>query len=165
MGKYAKIEYERRFLLPENLLHLPLLGQKLIEDHYILQSDLRLRKMSNSESCTFKLTQKKPLTEGDLALHEITTIYLTAETYQQFMESLPGIPLRKTRWYFQVAQHRVGVDEILIGTQSYFIMEVEFESATSMHDFPLYGMEVTQNPAYSGFTLAQQQLQQDRSKK
>jgi len=165
MGKYAQIEYERRFLLAENLIHLPLLGQKSIEDHYILQSELRLRKMSNAQSCTFKLTQKKPLTKGDLALHEITTIYLTAGTYQQFLKSLPSIPLRKTRRYYQVGQHRVGVDEILIGTQAYFIMEVEFESAASMQDFPVYGTEVTQTPAYSGFSLAQQQLQHERSKK
>lgn len=164
MSKYARIEYERRFLLKENLSHLPLLDVKSIEDHYLLQVGLRLRKMSKADSFTYKLTQKKPITEGNLSLHEITTIYLTAEYYQHLRESLASFRLHKTRNYFQLGQHKVGVDEVIIGSEKLLIMEVEFGSLQEMQDFPIYGREVTHDLAYSGFALAQQQQKENTEK-
>ncbi len=165
MSKYARVEYERRFLLKENLSHLPLLDVKSIEDHYLLQAGLRLRKMGKAAPFTYKLTQKKPITEGALSLHEITTIYLTAESYQHLRESMASFRLQKTRYYFQLGQHRVGVDEVLIDSEKLLIMEIEFGSLEEMQDFPVYGQEVTHDLAYSGFTLAQKQQNENTSKK
>ena len=157
MSKYARVEYERRFLLEDYLSHLPLVDVKSIEDHYLLQAGLRLRKMGKDESFTYKLTQKRPIREGDLSLHEITTIYLTAESYQHLRESLVSFRLQKMRNYFQLGQHKVGVDEVLIHSEKLLIMEVEFVSLQEMQNFPVYGHEVTHDLAYSGFALAQKQ--------
>ncbi len=115
--------------------------------------------MGKAGAFTYKLTQKKPMTEGELALHKITTIYLTAESYQHLKESLPGFRLQKTRNYFQLGRHKVGVDEVLIDCETLLIMEVEFASLQEMQNFPVYGHEVTHDLAFSGFALAQKQQQ------
>jgi CYTH domain-containing protein len=95
--KYAKTEWERRFLLDHFPSEASVTRIRRISDRYIEGTTLRLRQQSEGEDqIVFKLTQKL---SGRRALGPqglITTIYLTKDEYQ-VLASLPAKTLTKTR--------------------------------------------------------------------
>ena len=84
LGKYARLERERRFVLaglPPGLARdAPHLA---IEDRYLLHTRFRLRRMVNSVSGAIadKLTQKYVPTAGMFARTVITNTYLSVQEY------------------------------------------------------------------------------------
>lgn len=154
MGKYTNIEYERRFLLkhlPENILQ----GEdKEIEDWYIQGSMLRLRKTIKNQEIVFKLTQKRESVAGDRSKHELTTIYIDKAIFEQLKAKLPGIPLYKTRKYFQRNGKKLGVDVITLQQKQILILEVEFKSAEELLLFEFPALDITHDYTYSGYQLA-----------
>jgi CYTH domain-containing protein len=94
---YARIEWERRFLLHHFPHEASVIRVRRISDRYIEGTTLRLRQESDgSGEIVFKLTQK--LGEGAIGARQgfITTMYLTKEEFY-VLANLPAKVLTKTR--------------------------------------------------------------------
>lgn len=151
IGKYEKIERERRWLVDELPEDLALSEPAHIEDLYLPETMMRVRRMDRSHRIDFKLTKKRALPDsGEFAL---STIYLSEGEYNLF-NSLPGRRISKERSYFEHAGHGCAVDTFPDGKQ---IVEVEFFDTETMVDFDApdyFGHEVTNEPGFTGFELA-----------
>jgi CYTH domain-containing protein len=152
-GKHARIENERRFLLSaigEDILMRP---RRVILDHYISGTNLRLRQMENGDNKVYKLTKKTKLSPGR---EEITTIYLSLEEYE-LLSKLRATVVSKIRFIMPFKDIIIGIDSYATEEDELLIAEVEFETEEHMKTFvmPLpYDMEVTWNEEFNGFTLA-----------
>ena len=152
MPKYAKIEFERKFLLPG----LPQeIGPdfRIICDLYISRTTLRLRHVTDPGGLheVFKLTQKKQ----EHGAMWITSIYLSADEFR-LLSATPGLRLTKKRYRF-AADSKVGVDVIDLPSGPVVIAEVEGDSEESISgsfSFLSPIREVTDDERYSGFSLA-----------
>ena len=155
--KYAKPERERRFLLAEKPDGLELCRYKVIEDQYLENTRLRLRKTTMQGEIKYKLTKKVPLQTKEHREEWVSTIYLSESEYLG-MSQLPGKSIRKKRFYFSLESGlMLGIDEIELKDQIIWIAELEFETAESM-DFQLpfsEFKEITNEPSFSGKALAQ----------
>ena len=151
--KYARVERERRFLLAAPPPGTPT-GRVLIEDRYLRDTRLRLRRMTEldtpSGSVTYKLTQKIPRADGGPGL--ITNLYLSAAEYAT-LSDIPADEIRKVRSSFPP----LGIDVFegpLIGL---VLAEAEFETAAEEAAFqaPLDAiLEVTTVARFTGGSLA-----------
>jgi CYTH domain-containing protein len=123
--KYARIEWERRFLLDHFPTGANVTCVRRIHDRYIESTTLRLRQQECGEGQTiFKLTQK--LAERALPAQQglITTMYLTKEEHG-VLAKLPAKTLTKTR--FSVPPFGIDVFEgVLSGL---VLAEAEFQTA------------------------------------
>jgi hypothetical protein len=123
--KYARVERERRFLLATLPIGTPV-QRALIEDRYLRDTRLRLRRMTELDGAAprviYKLTQKIPTTTGSPGL--ITTLYLSAAEYAS-LAGLPAATLRKIRSSFPP----LGVDAFEGSLRGLFLAEAEFEDA------------------------------------
>ncbi|MEL7532569.1 MAG: hypothetical protein AAFN10_14725 [Bacteroidota bacterium] len=156
LWKYAQKEWERRFLLRTQAINLAELSFQTITDKYLDGTRLRLRKTQKEEKVQFKLTKKLELSAE---LEDwVSTIYLSESEYALFY-SLAGKSYEKRRYYReQEAEARIGIDAIRLGAEMIYLAEVEFDSPESMmqYQFPLpFAKEVTNDPFYSGFAIAQ----------
>jgi CYTH domain-containing protein len=124
--KYARRERERRFLLAA----MPtgtVVRRVLIEDRYLINTRLRLRRMTTLEpadeagSVIYKLTQKVPSPSGTPGL--ITTLYLSAAEYQA-IRAVPARTLRKAR----MSIPPFGVDVFSDALAGLILAEAEFET-------------------------------------
>lgn len=151
--KYAAVERERRWLcagLPE----LPVLRAEAIEDLYVDNSRLRLRRATpvGSGAPILRLSKK-----ADLAPERrlITTLYLTPAEYALF-EGLPGRLMRKTRHYYAADGVTLSVDRFEGPLAGLFLAEAEFADDAAMAAFPdpAFALrEVTNDPRYTGGEL------------
>ena len=157
MWKYAKLELERCFLLPNKPSLPETRPAKQLKDKYLIGTHLRLRKSFEGENNTFKLTKKLALASGEQ--HWVSTIYLSEAEYQLFLQ-LPGHELEKKRNYYQFDTGPIiGVDELHLDGKKIYLAEVEFEDAEVMaaYKIPIVGAtEVTQDCRYTGYELAKQ---------
>jgi hypothetical protein len=93
--KYALLENERRFLV----LQPPGLAgtrPRLIEDLYLDDGRLRLRRISHADGAATEYKLCKKYGSADSASGPIVNIYLSAEEHAA-LAVLPGKPLRKRR--------------------------------------------------------------------
>ncbi|MEO0468344.1 MAG: hypothetical protein AAF206_01890 [Bacteroidota bacterium] len=131
--KYAKREQELRFLLPAPPDDLEQFPCKSIHDLYLNGSRMRLRKTISEHQTIFKLSKKIPLPEPNSQW--ISTIYLSEAEYNLF-SILPGDQLRKKRFSLKRDEGMdMGVDEIVIGTEKMWILEIEYDDA-NMDNLP-----------------------------
>jgi CYTH domain-containing protein len=144
VSKYALVERERRFLV-ENL-PAGLGPGYAIEDRYLCDVRLRLRRMEGPEGAQFKLTQKIPRGPSD---NLITTIYLTEPEYLQ-LRALPGDDLRKTRHRF-LYQSTLWAIDVFAGL---VLAETELSEEEDVALPPFLGREVTADARYDGGNLA-----------
>ena len=151
--KYARPEWERRFLLAGPLPGTPVKSAE-ITDRYLLGTRLRLRRTVETaagETRTFyKLTQKIPAPDGGPGL--ITTVYLDAAEYER-LSSLPAAVLRKTR----LSIPPLGVDVFAPPLAGLYLAEAEFDSAAELQAFavPICAVaEVTHDPRFTGGRFA-----------
>lgn len=151
--KYARIEWERRFLVDRFPLDANVTAERKIVDLYIEGTTVRLRKQTDSVgNSLFKLTQKQPRTEGGAQQRLITTMYLTGPEYDVFA-NLPARVLTKTR-------HSVppfGVDVFEGGLAGLVMAEAEFDSAaeaTGLTLPPFIVHEVSNDVRFTGGRLA-----------
>ena len=126
-NKYARIEYERRFLLDRFPSNTNVVRIRRITDHYIEGTGLRLREENENGRLTiFKLTQKRPARARGEQQGLITSIYLTQDEFR-VLDQLPARKLSKTR-------HSVppfGVDVFEGTLQGLVLAEAEFDSAAA----------------------------------
>lgn len=155
--KYARVERERRFLVPVLPGETPW-AVRSIKDLYVAGTRLRLRHsegiVDGQPELLCKLTQKVPDPEpADGVQGTITTMYLDEDEYERFAV-LPGRRLTKTRFSFPP----MGCDVFEGSIAGLMIAEVEFPDDESMASFaspPWCGREITHDERYQGGRLAE----------
>ena len=164
-GRYAKREYERRWLLralPDVLdANRP---TSLITNHYLDGTRFRVRRLIRvaDGKTVWKLTQKFPESAGAIDRVVITNTYLTQGEYDAF-HRLPGRALVKRRWLLHLGDDdggggdRYGVD-VFDGPLTGLI--------TAEREYPMYdalraaappsfdGIDVTHRVEFTGGDLA-----------
>ena len=151
--KYAAVERERRWLCG-GLPDLPVLRAEVIEDLYVDDSRLRLRRATpvGGGAPILRLSKK-----ADLAPERrlITTLYLSPAEYALF-EGLPGRRMRKTRHYYAAGGATLSVDAFEGLLAGLFLAEAEFAEDAAMAAFtdPAFAVrEVTDDARYTGGAL------------
>src|SRR5688572_2190368 len=130
-GRYAKREYERRWLLRALPPALdPQRPWSRITDHYLDGTRFRVRervRVADGE-VVWKLTQKFPEADGAIDRIVITNTYLTRGEYEIFLR-LPGRRLVKHRWLLESAGGAsYGVDAYQESLAGLMTAEREFAS-------------------------------------
>jgi CYTH domain-containing protein len=151
--KYARPEFERRFLL-SGLPPGRAVGTVAIADRYLTGSRLRLRRTERIEPAgegpVFKLTQKVPADDGGPGL--ITTVYLSRAEFD-LLATLPGEELKKTRHSLPP----LGVDVFEGRLERLVLAEAEFDTQQECTGFspPQFVVaEVTHDVRFTGGALA-----------
>jgi CYTH domain-containing protein len=147
--KYARIEFERRFLLDRFPRDVVVTRVRRISDRYIEDTTLRLRQQSDNDGPTvFKLTQKLGDKADGACQGHITSMYLTNVEFS-VLAKLPAKVLTKTR--YSVPPFGIDVfDGVLSGL---VLAEAEFNSAAEAAALalpPFIGQEVSDNPRFTG---------------
>lgn len=152
--KYARREYERRFLI-EGMPSGEPEGSVTICDRYLEGTRLRLRRAvaagAGAAGIVYKLTQKARPLHGQPEL--VTTVYLNEKEYER-LAVLPARVLEKTR----VSIPPFGIDVFAPPRAGLFLAEVEFESQEEMQRFapPTWAVaEVTLDSRFAGGRLAE----------
>lgn len=155
--KYALVECERRWrVAPQAVGSVASLPFRRIDDLYLRDTRLRLRRVRSAEGVVFKLG-KKYGKRSDGA-EPITNIYLTEVEYAA-LSQLPGYAVSKRR--YSIGEGALDVYELPV---SLVIYEQEFASAADAAAFappPFAIEEVTDRPEYSGFSLAMAAFRRD----
>lgn len=152
--KYARPEYERRFLLDR--LPDDVTDPVRIRDRYLHETRLRLRLVETlaGDVLLRKLGQKRRVDPDDPRLVLHTTFYVGPHEYA-VLSSLPGDNLVKVR-YRQTTIPRARVDVIEEPARGVVLLEASFPDAVSMRLFrPSSDMvEVTDDERHTGRELA-----------
>jgi CYTH domain-containing protein len=159
-SKYAHVERERRYLLPDLPEGLTRADHHLqITDNYITGTRLRIRKVRDprTNKWVVKFTQKFPANPGDLSQTIITNTYLNAieaETLAIFEAN----EIRKNRYPFEFDGRKFSVDMFLGDLFGLVLAEVSFDTDEELESFPKPAFalaEVTNNEIFSGGKLSQ----------
>src|SRR5258707_3481974 len=157
-SKYARVERERRYLLPDLPEGLTRADHHLqITDNYITGTRLRIRKVRNPKTNKWvvKFTQKFAPNPEDLSRTIITNTYLNAieaETLAVFEAN----EIRKNRYTFEFEGRRFSIDMFLGDLFGLVLAEVSFETDEDLDSFPRPPFalaDVTQNEVFSGGRL------------
>jgi CYTH domain-containing protein len=147
--KYSSLEIERRWLVDLSAVDLGHTPFREIEDLYIADSRLRLRKVSGPNEVIFKLGKKYG---KRTALSEpMTNLYLTENEYRR-LATLPGHHTRKRRYSLQ----RGSLDVYFEPNEDLAVYEVEFDDEQSAAEFKppsFVTREITNESAFSGASL------------
>jgi CYTH domain-containing protein len=150
LPRYSRPEIERRWLVdlaPVDLTEKPF---REIDDLYIADSRLRLRRIAGPGEIVFKLCRKYGKTTP--FAEPITNLYLSESEYL-LLAGLPGKRARKRRY----AVPGGSLDVYLEPNRDLAVFEVEFDdeqSAAKFHPPAFVTREVTNETAYSGASLA-----------
>ncbi|HSD45780.1 MAG TPA: hypothetical protein VLB87_04125 [Pyrinomonadaceae bacterium] len=159
-SKYARVERERRYLLPDLPEGLTRADPHLqITDNYITGTRLRLRKVREprTNKWTVKFTQKFAPNPDDLSRTIITNTYLNAleaETLSVFNSN----EIRKNRYYFEFEGRRFSVDMFLGDLFGLVLAEAVFDTDEEMEGFakPAFALaDVTDDPVFTGGRLCE----------
>jgi len=158
--KYARHEFERRFLLrelPEGLSKADPHTQ--ITDNYITGTRLRLRKVRvpATNEWTLKLTQKFAPDPADFSRTLITNIYLTEYEYE-VLSVFEANELRKNRYPYEYGGRRYTVDVFLGQLLGLILAETEFANEAEMRALevpPFAAREVTNDEMFTGARLVE----------
>lgn len=159
-SKYARVERERRYLLPDLPAGLTRADPHLqITDNYLTGTRLRLRKVREprTNKWTVKFTQKFAPDPQDLARTIITNTYLNAleaETLSIFNAN----EIRKNRYYFEFDGRKFSVDMFLGDLFGLVLAEVSFDTDEEVDQFPKPSFalaDVTNDPVFSGGRLCE----------
>jgi CYTH domain-containing protein len=159
-SKYARVERERRYLLPDLPEGLTRADHHLqITDNYLTGTRLRLRKVRDprTNKWVVKFTQKFAPNPDDLSRTTITNTYLNpieAETLAIFEAN----EIRKNRYSFEFEGRKFSVDMFLGDLFGLVLAEVSFETDSEVESFPKPRFalaDVTNNELFSGGKLSQ----------
>ena len=159
-SKYARVERERRYLLPDLPEGLTRADPHLqITDNYITGTRLRLRKVRDprTNKWTVKFTQKFAPDAEDLSRTTITNTYLNA-LEAELMSILNANEIRKNRYPFDFEGRRFAVDMFLGDLFGLVLAEVSFDTDQELDSFPKPAFaiaDVTNDPVFAGGTLSQ----------
>ena len=150
--KYARIEWERRFLLAGIPNEAKVTRVRRIADRYIVGTRLRLREIAESgRETVFKLTQKLPEQNMGARRGLITTMRLAKEEFC-VLAKLPARELTKSR-------HSIppfGIDVFQGELSGLVLAEAEFDSAKEALQLtlpPFVVHEVTEDSRFTGGRL------------
>jgi len=151
-SKYARVEWERRFLLAEFPRGAGLTRVRRIVDRYIDGTTLRLRQAVDDDGpALFKLTQKLAESGSGAKQGLITSMYLTQNEFA-VLTRLPAKMLTKTR-------HSIppfGIDVFEGGLSGLILAEAEFDSASAASALTLPSFllgEVSEDSRFTGGRL------------
>jgi CYTH domain-containing protein len=149
--KYSLVETERRFLLERLPKDLDLGTFRLIEDRYVPETRLRLRKITNEtgETLELKLTQKF-VASAKSEERVITNMYLNETEYALF--DVPGYLLKKRRYRYDMVYALDVFEGPLSGLMLAEVEVTEDKPLKALPDFAL--KEVTLEPFFTGGNLA-----------
>ncbi len=156
--KYARTEFERRFLLrglPAGTN--PQVGFTRITDYYLPGTDLRLRLMESPEGeiIARKLAKKfKPAGAGPYRT-TITNLYLSAGEYT-LLEALPADSLVKKRYPVHAHSRTYSIDAFEGSLEGLLLAEIEaldLDSLLAIPPPPGTIREVTADPFFLGGNL------------
>lgn len=153
-GKYARVERERRFLLPAPPDPALVSGRRRITDRYLTGTRLRLRKVESLDdgAVELKFTQKLPAGRPGPVRGLITNTYLSPAEFD-LLATLPGRMLSKVR----VTVPPVVVDLFDPPLHGLVIAEREFpddDAARSFQPPAAVVAEVTDDARFTGGRLA-----------
>jgi CYTH domain-containing protein len=154
--KYARHEYERRFLLAAPDVPVSAIRTVEIHDLYLSETRIRVRRAETvagegAGRAEYKLTQKVP--DPNLGPGLITTLYLTLAEYQ-VLSQLPGSMIRKTR----LGLPPLAIDCFRGPLTVLYLAEAEFSSASDLCAYvpPAWVVaEVTGDTRFTGGALAE----------
>ena len=153
-SRYARPEYERRFLLD----HLPddVSDPVRIRDRYLYDSTLRLRLVEDLDGNVLqrKLGQKKRANLADPRLVFHTTVYLD-EREHETLSAVPGDDLVKIRYRYRALPGAI-VDVVEHPARGTILLEVSLPDPVALELFepPPNGVEVSDDESYTGRGLA-----------
>jgi CYTH domain-containing protein len=153
-SKYSRTERERKFLLNDHMDLVMELPYKLITDHYIKGLRLRFREVIDDGCKVCKLTQKSDSIRGT---SQLTTIYLS-QTEFELLNVFPAVSVKKTRYIKAYDALVIAIDKYSKENDELWLAEVEFDSDEEMDKFVMpidHIKEVTDNPDFNGFVLAE----------
>lgn len=158
--KYTRIEYERRFLVPpgEDWRSLVQPYSKTFEDKYLRHSRLRLRIQTDTDTGRrlIKLTKKF---ESESPYFQRIGRILLSPSEHDFLATLEGDPLRKTRHYHLNHLDRgweFSVDVFEGELDGLILCETEAEGLEELMSIqaPKFArQEVTEDPFFTGGNL------------
>src|SRR5882672_9859429 len=157
-SKYARVERERRYLLPDLPEGLTRADHHLqITDNYITGTRLRIRKVRDprTNKWVVKFTQKFAPNPEDLSRTMITNTYLNP-TEADMLAMFEANEIRKNRYPFEFAGRKFSVDMFLGDLFGLVLAEISFETDQELGDFPKPPFalaEVTNNEIFSGGKL------------
>lgn len=157
-SKYARIERERRYLLPDLPAGLSRASPHLqITDNYITGTRLRLRKVRDPQTNKWiaKFTQKFASDPTDLSRTLITNTYLNAYEYE-VLSVFEANEIRKNRYRFEFNDIKYSIDMFIGDLLGLVLAEVSFAEDKELESFvpPSFALaEVTNNETFSGARL------------
>jgi CYTH domain-containing protein len=160
LGKYARTERERKFLLSEMPEPLTRASKHIqIWDNYITNTRLRLRKIRIPETKKYvlKLTQKFAPDAEDFSRTIITNTYLNAAEYE-VLSIFEGNEIRKNRYPYEFEGRTFGIDVFLGALWGLILAETEFETDAQMNAFALPSfaiLDVTNDEMFTGAKLVE----------
>jgi CYTH domain-containing protein len=151
-GSYARVEREQRWLLralPDDVTE-----PVEIEDLYFIGSTLRLRRMRAGSVLAYKLGQKVRAMPSSPECVSLTNMYLSQREFE-FLRTLGGTSLRKTRWQWSPGRRTLSVDQFHGSIEGLVLVEVELTLDEPYLDDPPYAVnDVTDEDRFSGGRLA-----------
>jgi CYTH domain-containing protein len=155
--KYARIEYERRFLVDPafdwQVNTKPYC--KFLEDRYLDCGRLRVRRLEDSDTgrVIFKLTKK--FESNSMFAQPVVSIWLSPAEYEA-LKSLPGRDLSKRRYYDECGGLVLSIDVFQGELDGLILCETESESLDALRAvrLPQYARrEVTEDRFFTGGSL------------
>lgn len=147
--KYARVEWERRFLL-RAMPPGEVTRTVAISDRYLRGTRIRLRTMRGEAGGVHKLTQKIPSPGGGPGT--ITTMYLNDREHACFA-ALAADVIEKTRYSIPP----FGIDVFAAPVRGLVLAEAEFDGEDELRRLavPAWAIaEVTDDPRFAGGTIA-----------
>lgn len=163
-SKYARVERERRYLLPGLPPGLKLSDPHTqITDNYVTGTRLRLRKVRTPETneWTLKLTQKHAPSPPDFSRTLITNMYLSPYEYE-VLSVFEGNELRKNRYPYEHEGRVYSIDVFLGHLRGLFLAETDFDDDEEMDAFPAPSfahLDVTRDELFTGARLVELTLE------
>jgi CYTH domain-containing protein len=159
--KYAKREFERRFLLRGEPPSLPPQYVSIL-DAYFVDTTLRLRRVMNSDgtNTVYKLTQKKKRMPTARCGSRTSTLRKPRQT---LFRSLPSLMLEKRRYHIVRGAISRAIDIVEGIPEKLVLLEVEGDTAADIQDPPRgfdIVREVTHEEEYAGYAIAQRLAQE-----
>ena len=150
--KYARVEWERRFLLAQFPAAANIVRVRRLSDRYITGTGLRLREIAgDGEESVFKLTQKLPERNGGARQGLITTMRLSSHEFA-LLAQLPASTLTKTRH----SMPPFGIDVFDGELSGLVLAEAEFDSEDEAAKLTIPAFvvrEVTDDHRFTGGNL------------
>ena len=151
-GRYAQAEREQRWVmraLPDGLF-----DPVEIDDLYLRDTHLRLRRATSAGGTAWKLGQKIRLQPESPEVVRITNLYLVEHEYEVLNE-LVGARLGKTRWHWVWEGRRLSVDVFSGHLEGLLLAETELDPDVSFLGMPKEASaDVTHDDRFSGGSLA-----------